>query len=161
MNITEAAISAHWLGTFAICRPIRDRYIMAVQFRPYAKAIAATYRYDCLLSEVSEWAPELSDVLATDWRVFRPKAFAICTVPPEQPIPEPQPEDPEPDVSGPLYRLAVRSEDFRDALRMAGESDVYTAADQLKDMVDQGFPVKTRLKAVQAEINRRERGRKA
>lgn len=160
MNITEAAISAHWLGTFAVCRSIRDRYIMAVRFRPYAKAIAATYRHDCLLSEVSEWAPELSDILATDWRVFRPEVFAIRTAS-EQPVPEPQPEDPEPDTSGPLYRLSVKSEDFRAALRMAGDADIYTAADQLQNMIDQGFPAKTRLKAVQAEINRRERGRKA
>lgn len=159
MNIMEAARSANWLGLSMISRPTGDGYIMAVRFRPYVKTIAATYRYDCRLSEISEWTPELSDVLATDWRVFRPEDFAIRSEPPEYPVPELQPEDPAPDISGPLYRLAVKSEDFRDALRMAGDAEIYTAADQIEDMVKQGFPAKTRLKAVQAEITRREKGR--
>lgn len=100
---------------------------------------------------LTRWSPSVMDVLSDDWEVFRPEKFAIG------------PQELKPDLSGPLYRLPVKSQDFRDALRTALDSEIYFVADDLTDMQTQGvhIPIKTRLKAVLKEIDRREKGRKA
>lgn len=155
MNIIEAVEAARKEGRNCICRLQSNGATMAIRFVPGRKADFSYFSEDCRLSSIIHfWSPSIADLMATDYEIFLPEVFAIPSARKKSDVPPL-------DLSGPIYRLAVKLQDFRDALRMAGDDAIYSAADRLADMQRQGFPVKTRLKAVLAEIDRREKGRKS
>ena len=157
MNIIEAVEAARENGQRCICRLQSNGATMAIRFAPGRKSDFSYFSKNCRLSSIIHfWSPSIADLMATDYEIFRPEEFAIPSTSASIP-------DPAPNLDGPLYRLPVKSQDFRDALRMALDSEIYEVADDLTDMQRQGvhIPTKTRLKAVLMEIDRREKGRKA
>jgi hypothetical protein len=148
MNIVEATIAAQTAGVTCIARTTDTGYRIAVKpTNGTERLISAIYRKDRLLSHVfRQWSPRLSDLIADDWQLFNPAEFTITVTEPEVLLPE---------------WISMPSDDcnFKSALKAATDREVYTAADILADKFKSGEKVKTRLKAVEAEIGKREANR--